>query len=213
MCAIVASTEKMPTRLAMKFGVSFARITPLPSVVTRNVSSASSSAGSVAVLRDQLDQMHVARRIEEMDAAEARAQRRRQRLGQRVDRQPRRVRRDDRVRREMRRRSSRRDRASSPCARRSPRSRGRSRRAARDRGRSSRHRSYAARSAVASGAGSSFARPSIALLTMPFGSPSFAARSNSTTGTPALTRWAAICAPITPAPRTAALRTGTERWA
>ena len=36
---IVASTEKMPTRLAMKFGVSFARITPLPSVVVRNVSS------------------------------------------------------------------------------------------------------------------------------------------------------------------------------
>jgi hypothetical protein len=31
----------------------------------------------------------------------------------------------------------------------------------------------------------------------------FAGRSNSTTGTLALTQWAAICAPITPAPSTA----------
>ncbi len=44
---IVASTEKMPMRLAMKFGVSFARITPLPTVVVSSVSSASSSPASV----------------------------------------------------------------------------------------------------------------------------------------------------------------------
>ena len=42
---------------------------------------------------------------------------------------------------------------------------------------------------------------------MPFFGPSLAGRSNSTTGTPTLTRWAAICAPITPAPSTATLRT------
>src|SRR4051812_4896179 len=38
---------------------------------------------------------------------------------------------------------------------------------------------------------------------MPFFGPSFAGRSNSTTGTLTLTRCAAICAPITPAPSTA----------
>src|SRR5512139_2761905 len=42
---------------------------------------------------------------------------------------------------------------------------------------------------------------------MPFFGPSLAARSNSTTGTRTLTRWAAIWAPITPAPSTATLRT------
>src|SRR5688572_26274173 len=46
----------------------------------------------------------------------------------------------------------------------------------------------------------------MALLTMPFLSPSFAGRSNRTVSTLALTRWAAICAPITPAPSTATLR-------
>ncbi len=55
------------------------------------------------LLRDQLDQVHVARRVEEVDAAEARPHRRRQRFRQRVDREPRGVRREDRVRREMRR--------------------------------------------------------------------------------------------------------------
>src|SRR3954468_14890539 len=38
---------------------------------------------------------------------------------------------------------------------------------------------------------------------MPFFGPSFAGRSNKTTGTLTLTRCAAICAPITPAPSTA----------
>src|SRR5258706_10144869 len=45
---------------------------------------------------------------------------------------------------------------------------------------------------------------------MEFFGPSFAARSNSTTGTLTLTRCAAICAPITPAPSTATLRTGNR---
>src|SRR2546423_11954534 len=42
---------------------------------------------------------------------------------------------------------------------------------------------------------------------MSFGSPCFAERSNSSAGTPALARCAAICAPMTPAPRMAAFRT------
>ena len=46
MCSIAAITENTPIRLATKFGVSFARITPLPSVVVRNASSASSIASS-----------------------------------------------------------------------------------------------------------------------------------------------------------------------
>jgi len=58
-----------------------------------------------------------------------------------------------------------------------------------------------------SGAGFSFLRFSMAFRTMPFFGPSFAGRSNSTTGTRAFTQCAAICAPITPAPRTATLRT------
>src|SRR5205085_1244278 len=60
-----------------------------------------------------------------------------------------------------------------------------------------------ASSATPSGAGLSFFRFSIAFVTMPFFGPSLAGRSNSTTGTFTLTRCAAICAPITPAPRTA----------
>src|SRR5208283_3742021 len=76
------------------------------------------------------------------------------------------------------------------------------------------------RSFAASGEGSSFFRFSIAFRAMPSGAPSFAARSKSSVGTPALARWAAICAPMTPAPRMAALRTrkrdcamsGRERW-
>ncbi len=38
----------MPTRLAMKLGVSFARTTLLPRVVVTKVSSSSSTRGSVA---------------------------------------------------------------------------------------------------------------------------------------------------------------------
>src|SRR5574337_316749 len=64
----------------------------------------------------------------------------------------------------------------------------------------------AARLASASGAGESFFRCSMALSAMPLLGPSFAARSNSTVSTPALVRCAAICAPMTPAPSTAALR-------
>jgi hypothetical protein len=65
----------------------------------------------------------------------------------------------------------------------------------------------AAVSRPASGEGCSFFSPSSALLTMPFFSPSLAGRSKSTVGTRASMRCAAICAPITPAPSTAALRT------
>src|SRR3954469_3104794 len=65
----------------------------------------------------------------------------------------------------------------------------------------------AASSGTPSGAGLSFFNPSTAFATMPFFGPSFAGRSNSTTGTLTLTSWAAICAPITPAPSTATLRT------
>src|SRR5690606_15129335 len=61
----------------------------------------------------------------------------------------------------------------------------------------------AARSGWPSGAGLIFFSASIAFRTTPFFGPSFAGRSNSTTSTCALTRWAAICAPITPAPSTA----------
>src|SRR4051812_26448390 len=60
-----------------------------------------------------------------------------------------------------------------------------------------------ASSATPSGEGLSFFNPSTAFVTMPFFGPSFAGRSNSTTGTFTLTRWAAICAPMTPAPSTA----------
>src|SRR3954463_9938438 len=68
----------------------------------------------------------------------------------------------------------------------------------------------AASSGTPSGAGLSFFRPSTAFVTIPFFGPSLAGRSNNTTGTLTLTRWAAICAPITPAPRTATLRTGNR---
>src|SRR5690606_7306463 len=53
----------------------------------------------------------------------------------------------------------------------------------------------------------SLPRLAMALSTTPSGLPSLAARSNSTVSTPALARCAAICAPMTPAPRTAARRT------
>src|SRR5574337_387577 len=65
----------------------------------------------------------------------------------------------------------------------------------------------AASSGTPSGAGLSFFRLPCARSTMPFFGPSFAARSNSSTGTRRLTSCAAICAPITPAPSTATLRT------
>ena len=50
----------------------------------------------------------------------------------------------------------------------------------------------------------------MAFSAMPLLGPSFAGRSKRTTGTRQFTRWAAICAPITPAPRTATLRTGNR---
>jgi hypothetical protein len=45
---MVASMPAMPTRLAMKFGVSLARTTLLPSALVTKVSSSSSTRGSVA---------------------------------------------------------------------------------------------------------------------------------------------------------------------
>src|SRR5574337_392646 len=62
------------------------------------------------------------------------------------------------------------------------------------------------RSFTARGAGSSLARPAKDFSTMPLGFPSLAGKSNRTTGTSALAQWAAIWAPITPAPSTATLR-------
>src|SRR5258706_2598610 len=76
---------------------------------------------------------------------------------------------------------------------------------------------YALSSLWPSGAGLSFFRFSIALIAIALGfaaapppappSALRAGRSNRTTGTRALTQCAAICAPITPAPSTATLRT------
>ena len=86
---MVASMPKMPTRLAMKLGVSLARTTPLPSVVVRKALELVEDLGLRGRRRDQLDQMHVARRVEEMDAAEARLDRLGQHLGQLGDRQAR----------------------------------------------------------------------------------------------------------------------------
>src|SRR5450759_2215899 len=65
----------------------------------------------------------------------------------------------------------------------------------------------AASSLLPNGAGLSFFRFSMARSTMPSLGPSLAGRANSTAGTLALTQWAAICAPITPAPRTATFLT------
>ena len=45
---MVASMPAMPTRLAMKFGVSFARTTLLPRPVVTKASSSSSTSGWVA---------------------------------------------------------------------------------------------------------------------------------------------------------------------
>ena len=116
---------------------------------------------------DQLDQMHVARRIEEMDAAEARAQRCGHRLRQRRERQSRRVGREDGVRRHVRRDllveialpvEALGDRLDDEIA---------FGESARDRCRSWRRRSHAARSFAPSGAGSSLARPAMALRDQP----------------------------------------------
>src|SRR6516164_10037024 len=65
---------------------------------------------------------------------------------------------------------------------------------------------YCASSFTPNGAGESFLSVSIAFSAMAFFGPSFAGKSNSSTGTRALMRCAAICAPITPAPSTATLR-------
>ncbi len=155
----------------------------------------------------ELHQMHVTRRIEEMHAAEpAIAAPLGQRLRQCRERQPRGIGREHRVRREVRRDlrvqlalpvGALGDRLDDEVAL-----------------RKTSEVAVVVRRLDACGAilrgerrGSSFASPASALRTMPSGSPSFAARSNSTTGTPTFARCAAICAPMTPAPSTAARRT------
>src|SRR6185436_3396341 len=62
-------------------------------------------------------------------------------------------------------------------------------------------------SATASGAGSSLRKRSTAVRASALAGPSAGARSNSIAGTRAFTKCAAICAPMTPAPSTATLRT------
>ena len=131
------------------------------------------------LLRDQLDQMHVARRVEEMDAAKARPQRRGTGFGERVDRQARGIAGEDRLCPDVRRHlfvqrllpvhalgdrldhqvAARKQRAGAGrswpgrCSRRDPWS-----------------PAATARACL---------RLSIAFCAMPFGSPSLAARSNS----------------------------------
>ncbi len=62
----------MPTRLAMKFGVSLARTPPLPSVEGERRSPGWSRISGCGGRRaDQLHQVHVARRVEEVHATEA----------------------------------------------------------------------------------------------------------------------------------------------
>jgi hypothetical protein len=100
---IVAMIENTPMRLAMKFGVSLARITPLPSVVVRKGLERVEHRGVGRRSGDQLDQMHVARGIEEVHAAEPRSQRCGQRVGQRGQREPGRIGRQNRIRRHVRR--------------------------------------------------------------------------------------------------------------
>ncbi len=93
----------MPTRLAMKLGVSLARTTFLPRPLVTKASSWSSTSGLRARRGDQLDQRHVARRVEEVDAAEARAHLFGNGFAQLGDRQPRGVARQDGMRRHVRR--------------------------------------------------------------------------------------------------------------
>src|SRR5690606_31886941 len=60
--------------------------------------------------------------------------------------------------------------------------------------------------------GDSLPRLAIALIAMLLFGPSFAGRSKRMVSTSALVRCAAICAPMTPAPRTATLRMRRGEW-
>jgi hypothetical protein len=84
-------------------GVSCARTTPLPSALVTKLSSWSRTSGLRGGRVDQLHQVHVARRVEEVDAAEARLDFFGQHLGQLGDAQARGVAGHDRVRRHERR--------------------------------------------------------------------------------------------------------------
>jgi hypothetical protein len=96
MARIVAITENVPIRLAMKSGVSFATTTPLPRTVAEGTHGLEALRGGARV-RDQFQQMQVARRIEEVRAQEARAQRLRQHRRHVGDRVPRCIRGHDRA--------------------------------------------------------------------------------------------------------------------
>ena len=82
----------------MKFGRVLGAHPPLPSVETRRFLEAVEQRRFGGAARNQLDQVHVARRVEEVDAAETVAQVFREGLGERVNRKAGGVGREDRVR-------------------------------------------------------------------------------------------------------------------
>ena len=155
--------------------------------------------------RNQLDEMHVARRIEEMHAAKAMTELRRQRLREAVDRQPRGIAREDRMLAEVRRDLAVQirlpvhalgDRLDHEIA------------LAQERQMLVVVRRLDVRRARR---GSQAGRLELAqvvdrLAHVAVGIALLRGSSKSSAGTAALTRCAAICAPMTPAPRTAALR-------
>jgi hypothetical protein len=65
---ITLSTEKVPMRLAMKLGVSFASTTPLPSCCVAEVGDGRDQRGVGIGRRDQFQQAHIAGRIKEVSA-------------------------------------------------------------------------------------------------------------------------------------------------
>jgi hypothetical protein len=89
----------MPTRLAMKLGVSLARTTPLPRVVTKEAFELVEDLGPWPAW-GSAPPAHVARRVEEVDAAEARLELARAALRQLGDRQARGVAGHDGMRRD-----------------------------------------------------------------------------------------------------------------
>ncbi len=65
---ITFSTENVPMRLPMKFGVSFAITTPLPSCTSQKCATASIAARSASGVGISLQQPHIPRRIEKVRA-------------------------------------------------------------------------------------------------------------------------------------------------
>ncbi len=96
---MVRSAAYSPIRLAMKFGVSFARTTPLPSMISANCSKARSAPGSVSGVRIISVQLPCKTwRIEEMGAKPVAAEVFRTPNGQTGHAQSRGVRREQRTR-------------------------------------------------------------------------------------------------------------------